>query len=196
MSDHEQEQNPFQIGERREEWKTDHADPSLVYNKDLGLLLYTRVSEASKCPFAESKADPIERIKGNISIAFRLCDMIPFFLFKLGDGAWDSVPFYYHDYPMGTFTTLFDKDHGLDITILLIDSDAGELLFFRKITLDQFFSNLFFRSCRQLQIITKPLSKEDLKTRIDAVYAKYPCPVDLLKGIPFYQSIVVAADSP
>jgi len=110
-------------------------------------------------------------------------DGVGYFCFKFGGMQWSDCPFSPSLYEsVGqkiTFPEL-EEGMGLALTVLLADSDTGELLYIRLCGLPHTFSKTFIAWAKEK--MKEPMNREEYNKRINAAYARYDTTDIVLKA--------------
>lgn len=165
------------VGAFYPEWQTKQDGYCLEWG-ETGLTLCAMlngIKDIEKQQFAPQK---------KLTVRYTIIKDVCFFTFLFGDMPWADCPFsptLYSNIGQNPTFPEIDKKQGLSLTVLLIDTNTGELCRIRLIGLGHDFSVKWKEWAKKAA--EKPLSFEEYNKQIDKAYLEFAS-VDLaLKGV-------------
>lgn len=170
----------YTVGKKYGEWATQQDGYILEYGEN-GFTLYCmlpNVSADERKQFSENK--PIE-------VRYSIIADICFFCFKFGDMPWADCPFspaIYKDAGRVVHFPMLHENEGYSLTVLLIDSATGELLYIRLIGMEHEFSAKWTEWAASVANV--PMSREEYSGRVDEIYKSYTTQEVVLQAESFF----------
>lgn len=147
----------------------------MQYSPENGLTLLHMLATPNKKELAV--------VDGSLSIALTTIDDLPFFLFNFDGSGWIDASFYLGYYPLNAFDQVYHENLGMPLTVLLIDTDTGELKKSRSLGLSTLFSNTFCTECRRLLDTFPILSQTEVSQKINGIYRRYQTSESMLATV-------------